>query len=1296
MFCKDEHRKRDAVQCLQILGFDGPDAILWHSKLKQKYDRQLGRCEKCILEYHRGRQAFVEELRNEFEDEDVERFASILDDRDSERIQNGLDSMKQTLLSLPKSERKQGAVSLSDLFAMFEALTCDGFLTNPHLLRSTFEEPFSLVQTNKALKILHWVPALMRFLFDDHKIRSSWAAQNWSKIVKPLTRDDFDFAIRGPLSESLRSELANGMTPESCLKLWSCLQKIVERLDGDLITHSLRAMEQDIYRLALDHMQLDSSGFIPLLQTVRLLLSKGPKDFWDAMGPIAPTTVIEQIFSAPRFNSAISFANSNEQIDDLDALLSWIEPFLDSLQTSHKPQACRSLTSLLMNRLQNPHYPTFMRDRCYRVGLKVIFRTLMECCEARYQFDSVGRIVALDTLNITLEHMDEILSVIKGKKQAENQDELLSACFTTIKYALKLECNIVRTDRVKIHGGDTLSPGFEPFRPRVWPAIERGFIQGNLTLARICIEETSELTGLESLESKKESELPHPKERKMFGTVLRSFSETISNILEKINDLSIQDLKRMTEEQGMVTKLVRVLFSAEQDIQNAGIDLLKTMSGLSFRKEAIGYVLQLGYDQVLEAFLSVMSRVSKIKSFACCGRMLKLGTDIVDVLCDPQDGILRLQSLSSKSLAVTQQFWKSLWQTLRTIYNSTREWEFHIRTAIMTDFCRDVMQFSEHLFEQFATFDAALEPLANGSNNSGHPALPGDDGRSWTSLLLPPSETLEAIFLYLRLRDEYLLSTCVNLTRKALLKLTSKKMQISQNIGDKLEGIVAPSSKVTTNLSGQQKAEIRRALEENLGRSIFEVHEGRSGTSTPEVDFVHSKTTGLRAKQGTIDLNKWSSRAKSIGEASRDSVVVSSEATNKAQPSGRKPSFKPVTDTKLPKRAQQLLVTQKSLSKGSQQAQDANKDAFLKERQKLQQEKKLRDAQAVAKLKKQPLPNSIADITAGEGSALGNIGNIGKEHVKKSSEIMVSSGSESDSDSEASSGDPVFAPLTKTKPSTAVSDYNSSRLQRLSHQQPVKKTKQIRSKKDLRARVAPNLSQLHEDILRWNFFHDGDFPPGSSRKDYSMVASEFRTPLEYQNTFKPLLLLEAWQSFRQAQEEATGKSFQINISNRMTDGNLFEVTSTMEATPDSDKKIFEGDIVLLSKSPTPSQSPDQPNSLARVFKVTRKQNSLEMTFRVAQGTKLLDNLVPRAVLKGEKITSLIPLEREYGALQGLVYYDLCEEITKAHPSPLLRYNDGILDKLIKCYDLNRAQAKAVQSAVDNDAFTLIQGYALMM
>ena len=257
-------------------------------------------------------------------------------------------------------------------------------------------------------------------------------------------------------------------------------------------------------------------------------------------------------------------------------------------------------------------------------------------------------------------------------------------------------------------------------------------------------------------------------------------------------------------------------------------------------------------------------------------------------------------------------------------------------------------------------------------------------------------------------------------------------------------------------------------------------------------------------------------------------------------------------------------------------------------------------------------------------------------------------------------------------------------------QQPVKKQRLERSAKDMRARLAPDLMPLHKTILAWEFFHNGDFPPGANDADYSTVLSGFRSPIDYQRTFQPLLTLEAWNGLLKVKGEPNySKVLELKVVSRTNVDAYIEISSTV---PHADaKSVSEGDLVLLSKSPMPSNAQDSPHCFGRVFKMNRKPQHVEVLYRMIHGTDLAQTLSPNSTCFGQKIMSMVPLEREYGALLGLQYYDLCDEITKAAPSPLLNYRDEVLLQFMENYRLNKAQAKAVKSAMDNDGFTLIQG-----
>jgi senataxin len=71
--------------------------------------------------------------------------------------------------------------------------------------------------------------------------------------------------------------------------------------------------------------------------------------------------------------------------------------------------------------------------------------------------------------------------------------------------------------------------------------------------------------------------------------------------------------------------------------------------------------------------------------------------------------------------------------------------------------------------------------------------------------------------------------------------------------------------------------------------------------------------------------------------------------------------------------------------------------------------------------------------------------------------------------------------------------------------------------------------------------------------------------------------------------------------------------------------------------------------------------------------------------------SLTPILREYGALKGLPYYDLVEEILVARPSMPVKPTNHELQFTMDAFSVNEPQAAAIVGACQNEGFSLIQG-----
>nr|POE59118.1 helicase sen1 [Quercus suber] len=129
----------------------------------------------------------------------------------------------------------------------------------------------------------------------------------------------------------------------------------------------------------------------------------------------------------------------------------------------------------------------------------------------------------------------------------------------------------------------------------------------------------------------------------------------------------------------------------------------------------------------------------------------------------------------------------------------------------------------------------------------------------------------------------------------------------------------------------------------------------------------------------------------------------------------------------------------------------------------------------------------------------------------------------------------------------------------------------------------------------------------------------------------------------------------------------------------------------MSKSSKPHLDPASPHCLARIYRVKRQKNNLEIVYQTMSGTSLASFLTPNAVVHGIKVQTITPLEREYGALQGLQYYDLCNQICKAAPSKRINFSENQIVRFQDTYNVNRAQSQAINAALENEGFSLIQG-----
>jgi senataxin len=1264
-------RRQKFVSSLQLLAFDGPESEQYQRYIWERLDEAMGKCDLCIREYYIAKLGLLAELREEYEEDEIVAFFDIINRRDTQRIIHGLTSATAKLRSLPEQKRTLKGVDPTIIFPIFEALSCDAFLKDDTLLLEHFDEPFRLIQSRNHLKTRDYMPAATRFLFDSRKSRFDWAAYTWSHFLRPPTDIEWGWTIK----ETLQGQLRESSTPIAISRLWVALTFIVKQLDQKQINHSLCDLQPNIFTTALTHLSRREQGLRFILQALKIILEKAPEAFWGSLGSISSSTVIEQIFESPDFEKHLQDVSTkaDSASSGSDDMLSWIGPFLASLKPANRPPACRTLTTQLFKRSQNENLSVDARFRCHESALDVLIQTLRSFTDDSQTRQSVARVVLSDTLDTVSQHIDQILSAVSIQVNQENREHLRAQALDVVRNSLALETQCLKADFEMLSKDQKLQHGSSSYSPDIWNAVLDAFADKDVQLSSAALLGTLSLPGLEPFLSRAPNELPS--EKRQFNFIFEKMTGLFGRMLERISEFSPEHLDELFKLQETSMPLVSALFSADINTYQAAVELVKNISGVSGRKEAMAHLLGAYLGTTVFGLSWTFRRIANMRTFASVPRMMKTGMEILDVLCDTQTGVLRIRGLDtrdSREYHAISSYWLYEWQALKTVFRQTEKWSFQVHDKrLMSEVCRDAMQYAEALFEQYDVFASALTAAKPDHADQIPKTL-------LESALGSPGATLDTMIKWLRLRDEYLVDTLVKLVTKLLRRLGDHGMLVATETLAYVEEI-ATKSTIKTTLSGPQKAELVRALEAYYKKPLEMPSHKKQSTLKQWVDA----STGDR----TATATPASSRAQSIDDFGDADIADSDfyELPGTTAETGKAPLASKERESK--KQTSSKSIPLKALKPITKKKDDVS--AFLETRRRETAAAEARRREAGALLKG---TSAVGAQTKGQGSGLNGLGVKGKDHSIAQNTLMVSSESESDSEDELDKQ--LFGPRAKPllQPDSGLFKGMMKSGKGLTATGPVRKIKQVRSQKDMRARLAPDLSDLHKTILSWDFFADEEFPPSSAKDDYTLVSNTFKTILDYQKTFQPLLILEAWQSFRSAKEDGNFKPFEIKVSNRLSVDNFVEISTIMSLPDSKELGLSTADVVLLSKGKRPESEPSLPHCLARIKEIGRKKGQVEIVYRVSSmNNSLLPTLAPSSPLWGVQILSLTPLEREYGALMALPYYDLCDEIIKAKPSPLLDYTTQQLEPFMKTYEVNSAQAKAVKSALDNDAFTLIQG-----
>lgn len=1269
-----QSRTSKVLDACTILAFDGGEAQVYQNNLKESLRKQLTRCDICIRVFHRSRSQLKTSLESEYASDEVDQFMRRFDEMNIHRISAGLDSATEMLLDLPPEQRNIAAAGDVGMYALFEALNCLPYLQDEDELRQHFDKPFALVQSKKKIKLPSYAPGMAFFLYSSNADRSAWASKNFSSIKRQLSGAEFEYGVKPSLEQALARVHISFLDHKFLPQFWRGTRLILQKLTKDVITNHLRAMNVNLYTMALEHFQVDGPHFDDLTASFKVLLEISPSDFWDAFGACTPQQMIEQFFKSPTLEKLLKITDETEPLRLEEEKLAWLSPFIKSIKPANLVPPVRALLDQLFKRCQGTQYSNYARSATWRKGL----RCLAEALESLRTNVRGGPVLTHMAELVAKEHTPLIMEELEG---IEEKDEMRiditdGLCLKIIKEALAIDVQSLTYDRALIAQTKGLDHELGISSLDTWRMSMRAVRPGHAAMSIAILSGIQGLLPLENFASRQVQAAP--KQAQDWNLAFnRVVTMTADDLLDRLQAFTPDQLVEMYREQDGANGILALVCSGDDRLQNPAMNLLKTLSGEDGRRDSIMHVLKLAPSTTLQAIIAAVKAIAKARVFAPSMRALKICSDFYSCLCDSSDGILRSgKEFSDRDVRSLESFWQLTWMTLNVIFEQTEPWSnLGHDKQLMQQFCRDTMDFAELAFDQYSVIANTLKVAFNSESET---SVVGK------KLLEFPKSTFTSITKWLRLRDDYLVEKAVNLTTKMLLRLEEVGIEIVEDAAQSLDNVI--SNKTKTKLSMNQKAKIQRAFDKHVGTasspagadpdtpqqmkqsSLQKWASGRdsrdSSRSATPIEATKTK------KPGAIDLDAWGksaakSRLSSAPSASEvkklnSSVSTTADAWKKRQELASKKAAPPVRPT---------------------QVREAPND-FLAKRKKAKEEADKAKAAALAKAK-----------GVGAGSGVAGLGDMGKDHTLKGQNVMVSSDEESESDDDELDNELFGGKIKEKKVSRGLPNVDPNGAVGLKPEMkkgPTRIQRTQRSLKDMRARLAPDLTPLHRVMLRWEFFHEGDYPPGSNEHQFRQVSNTFLDPTTYQETFQPLLTLEAWQGMVKSREEESSKPYEIKVISRSNVDQFIEISSSVSHVDNRELKLQEGDIVLLSMAKKPTDDPKAPHCLARIHRVKRQKAHNEIVYQLTGGT-IGPTLTPGVFVNGVKIQSITPLEREYGALQGLQYYDLCNQIVKAKPSPRINYSDKQIAALQDIYNVNRAQSEAINAALDNEGFSLIQG-----
>ncbi|GEM11057.1 tRNA-splicing endonuclease [Rhodotorula toruloides] len=1057
----------------------------------------------------------------------------------------------------------------------------------------------------------------------------------------------------------------------------------------------------DVVHLVAAHLADRGDHLVSVVDCFTVLLERLGTDFWSVGDEKYEEVVLHAILDNDDFHEAFAeqahqqAATSEAQTYDT-SWLAWLPPFLASVAQSPAffTNALAIITSTFLDRLQQSRFDPLVRTAALRLAVGILSDVFISNT-ASAPSNSSSEVVAVApryphaaaAAKILDLHAATLASFAFSASYATTTEwgSAVELARSFVGGVLKRDGRTIaravynlatfsqnhheheRRERKRLQllaSGDSRAkkdpqPAPVPtpnvaFAKALWDQAYRTVREGDAAGIALLVQGAAPTAQFEKLTSRSWAikDLVRP-QMKAINDALATARDPIVDVIMQLADERTDVLLDFFGRPGVVQAVIAFLISPVETVHNAVQGLVKQVFDVTTRRDVFRCLISRWPEQSLRGLahtLQLFQTSSRLLPEACglAKRLVRCFSDVLDVLCDTTDGLLRDPDFVRRGRDVKLQakllaLWKLMAEALGLLFKRTPEWANYFENDEMTEWMRDAVLFGADMLEQIRILETiiagqALDRFATGGSavfdSPAKKSVPATESTTAEQMIGVLAEPLEESIAWLRLNDVDLLNQTFALVLKMVGRFTRSRIPLRETTHAKLKRLAdRPAANAdqrrSTILRESQLLEIREALEDNDDA----VRRRKEGAAVEVLDL-------------SDETPKLTSRASSVASSSSGTLRVKGQLKTTLAPpqqqaakSGRTAS--PLASSKarpppaIPARPRGVPWTTYS----SKKAESASESSDDEDAVRGADGKKLTGLALLAKDQKP----SIKKTTSGQRK-IQLIGSDGKSTGPTSSR-------------------------TRTLISVG------------------------RSKEDMQAiraarlRSAQDLSRLHRAVLQWDPSANEDAPPDVDL--LKRLPESFKTPKEYFAAFEPLLLTECWEQIRQAKLEALKESDVIlaDIAGRQSVDDFVDIFCTIQHGQLRSGTYFgDTDLVWLRQGPR--------QIFAKIQVVSRKREHIELTLRCHLGKDVHSagsGLTARTKWEMVKLVNLSTVHREYAALQALEFIDLCGDVLAPRPPPSIKTDPRTIEKTMSAYKVNEPQAIAIHGALRTQGFNLIQG-----